>query len=393
MRRIVKINMFTYISMSDILKILDIKFWIKGIAMSTAELKAPSSTKTCPGMQPCIEEAWYVAAFAHEIEKGRPFSREIMEQPLVLFRNEDDTVTALYDRCPHRAVPLSQGKVLASTIECAYHGFQFDRSGKCVVIPTQDKIPAATCTRSYSVVESMQFVWVWMGDPANADPALVPTYKDLGCDGEGWQFSPYFMMEIKSNYSLLFENLLDTSHISFLHIGGIDGGNMADAPYNVSTDGLQVTLERDLARDVAVPGTAKLFSLKDGQVFSRLLNSTSYLPNLHVISNTIGFPDEPEKQSNVRLNIMPITPGGKNALYQFVVVATSYPVDVTQDLKDQLWSVFTQDLGVLEGIQKGYDKYGPDMSEVSVKADAAGWSARRILAQLMAAEEPGNTSS
>jgi vanillate O-demethylase monooxygenase subunit len=280
-------------------------------------------------------------------------------------------------------VPLSQGRVLDHSVECAYHGFQFDRTGRCVLIPTEKRVPRAVFTRSYPVVEQMQCVWVWMGDPAKADPALVPSYAQFGCSDHGqWRFEPYFVMEIEANYSLLFENLLDTSHISFLHLGGIDGGNMATTPYTVSTEGLTVTLERNLTRDVAVPGTAKLFSMPVGQVFSRRLRSQSFLPNLHLISNTIGFPDDPAQQPNVRLNIMPITPGTRNHLYQFVVVATSYPVNVTQDMKDQLWSVFSQDKDVLEAIQSGYDELGPDMREISVKADAAAVSARRILARL-----------
>jgi vanillate O-demethylase monooxygenase subunit len=242
----------------------------------------------------------------------------------------------------------------------------------------------------------MQFVWIWMGDPAKADPALVPSYAQMGCDQTDhgrWQFEPYFMMEIKANYSLLFENLLDTSHISFLHIGGIDGGNMATAPYTVSTEDLTVTLERNLARDVAVPGTAKLFSMPVGQVFSRKLRSQSFLPNLHLISNTIGFPDEPIREPNVRVNIMPITPASRNRLYQFVVIATSYAVNVTQDMKDQLWSVFSQDQEALEAIQTGYDEFGPDMREVSVKADAAAVSARRILARMGQAAVPHRTTA
>lgn len=157
---------------------------------------------------------------------------------------------------------------------------------------------------------------------------------------------------------------------------------MALTPYTVNTDGTTVTLERNLERDVAVPGTAKLFSMPVGQVFSRNLRTRSFIPNLHVITNTIGFPDEPERKPNVRLNIMPITPATQNKLYQFVVIATSYPVSVTQDMRDQLWTAFSQDRTALEAIQAGYDELGPDVREVSVKADAAALSARRMLAAI-----------
>jgi nitrite reductase/ring-hydroxylating ferredoxin subunit len=338
----------------------------------------------CPGTQPYVHDQWYAIAFSHEVERGRPFTRKCMDEPILLFRDSEGRVAALHDRCPHRSVPLSQGRVIGDSVECVYHGFQFDRTGRCTLIPTQDHIPHAACTRSFPVVEQMQFIWIWMGDPAKADAALVPSYPEMGCSQSDreWHFEPYFMMEIKANYSLLFENLLDTSHISYLHIGGIDGGNMATAPFTTGTNGKVVTLERHLMRDVAVPGTAKLFSIPVGQVFSRRLRSDSFLPNLHLISNTIGFPDEPARTPNMRLNIMPITPASRNHLYQFVVVATSYPVTVTQDMKDQLWTVFAQDRDVLEAIQAGYDELGPDKREVSVKADAATLSARRVLAGL-----------
>ena len=355
-----------------------------------------TSNVICPGTQPTIRDQWYVIAFSHEVQPGRPFARKCMDEPIVLFRDPDGQVAALYDRCPHRAVPLSQGKVLNHAIECAYHGFQFDRTGRCVLIPSEQRIPRSVSTRSYPVVEQMQFVWIWMGDPAKADPALVPSYAQLGCgdqDQGSWRFEPYFMMEIKANYSLLFENLLDTSHISFLHIGGIDGGAMATTPYTISSDNLTVTLERNLARDVAVPGTAKLFSMPIGQVFSRRLRSVSFLPNLHLISNTIGFPDEPSRKPNVRLNIMPITPASRNHLYQFVVIAMSYPADVTKDMKDQLWTVFAQDKDALEAIQAGYEEFGPDLREVSVKADAAAVMARRIIARLGRASAENGASA
>lgn len=183
-------------------------------------MNQPSPRAICPGTQPFIRNNWYVIAFSHEVEKGKAISRKCMDEPIVLFREENGDVTALFDRCPHRGVPLSQGKVLEKTIECPYHGFQFDHSGRCVVIPSQESIPRAAHTHSYPVVEQMQFVWVWMGDPEKADPSQIPDYTQIGCDNTNseinWEFHPYFMMEIKANYSLLFENLLDTSHISFL---------------------------------------------------------------------------------------------------------------------------------------------------------------------------------
>ena len=71
-----------------------------------------TSNVICPGTQPTIRDQWYVIAFSHEVQPGRPFARKCMDEPIVLFRDTDGQVAALYDRCPHRAVPLSQGRVL-----------------------------------------------------------------------------------------------------------------------------------------------------------------------------------------------------------------------------------------------------------------------------------------
>ena len=90
---------------------------------------------------------------------------------------------------------------------------------------------------------------------------------------------------------------------------------------------------------------------------------------------------------------MPITPASRNHLYQFVVIAMSYPADVTQDMKDQLWTVFAQDKDALEAIQAGYEEFGPDLREVSVKADAAAVSARRIIARLGRASAQNGASA
>ncbi|MBC2662788.1 aromatic ring-hydroxylating dioxygenase subunit alpha [Novosphingobium flavum] len=336
----------------------------------------------CPGTQPFVRNQWYAIAFSHEVEAGQKLHRKCMDEPILLFRTDDGRISALFDRCPHRAVPLSMGRIVGQSIECAYHGIQFDGTGACTLIPTQTMMPPRARVRSYPVAERMQFIWIWMGDPAEADESLLLDYADCYCEGDGWQHATYFMMEIRSNYSMLFENLLDTSHISYLHIGGIDDGKMASSPYTVETKGQMVTLERFLDGDAAGPGTAKLFSMPVGTNYSRRLTTRSLLPNVHLVRNEITFLDEPGRPPNVRVNIMPITPASGDSLYQFVVVSTSYPVTVTQDLKDQLWGVFLQDASVLEAIQTGYEAFGPDPNEISLKADVAALNARRIITKL-----------
>jgi phenylpropionate dioxygenase-like ring-hydroxylating dioxygenase large terminal subunit len=106
------------------------------------------------------------------------------------------------------------------------------------------------CVKTYPLIEKAHFIWIWAGDPTKADESLLPDHYALGLDQPGWTAAPYFMLEIKANYSMLFENLLDTSHISFLHGSVLDSGRMAQASFRIEHDEQSVRLVRDLKGDM-----------------------------------------------------------------------------------------------------------------------------------------------
>src|SRR5580700_1033014 len=99
-----------------------------------------------------LRNHWYVAAAEEEVA-GRPLGRTILGEPVVLFRTEDGTPVALEDRCAHRRLPLSMGKMVGNELQCHYHGLRFDRTGQCVRVPGQDLIPPSARVRSYPLVE------------------------------------------------------------------------------------------------------------------------------------------------------------------------------------------------------------------------------------------------
>src|SRR5712672_2849927 len=109
-----------------------------------------------------LRNAWYIAAWADEIGGEQPLARRICNEPIVLFRDGTGRAATLADRCCHRAAPLHMGTVVEEGIQCGYHGLVIDGSGRWV--------------RIYPTVEKDQMVWVWMGDPAEADPAAVVDY-------------------------------------------------------------------------------------------------------------------------------------------------------------------------------------------------------------------------
>ena len=120
-----------------------------------------------------LRNCWYVAAIDHELIDGKLLSRMLLGEHVLLYRGESGKVTALNDRCPHRGALLSRGRLEGDAVRCMYHGIKYDGSGKCVQIPGQDMIPPKLRVPGYPVVERGPFIWVWMGEAAKADPALI----------------------------------------------------------------------------------------------------------------------------------------------------------------------------------------------------------------------------
>jgi phenylpropionate dioxygenase-like ring-hydroxylating dioxygenase large terminal subunit len=160
-----------------------------------------------------LRNCWYAAGFSEEL--GREFlARTFLDEAIVMFRLEDGTPVALENRCAHRRVPLSMGKLVGDVLECGYHGLRYDCSGACVHIPGQKKIPKGTGVRGYPVIERHRYVWIWMGDPDAADEALLPEYQMLDDPALGVSNIQFHM---DTNVQLIVDNLMDLSHLAYVH--------------------------------------------------------------------------------------------------------------------------------------------------------------------------------
>src|SRR5574338_468475 len=104
-----------------------------------------------------VKNAWYVAAWDHEL--GRDLLRRvILGEPVVLYRRADGGPVALEDRCCHRQAPLSRGKLIGDIVQCPYHGLQFAPDGRCVKVPSQERVPPSARVRAYPVVEKNHWI-------------------------------------------------------------------------------------------------------------------------------------------------------------------------------------------------------------------------------------------
>ena len=161
-----------------------------------------------------VRNCWYVAAWDYELKPGELISRTILGEPIAVYRAGDGGLVAMADRCCHRFAPLSLGRIEGDDLRCMYHGLKFDRRGRCVEIPGQDMIPQTACVRTYPAVQKHSWIWIWMGDEARADEALIPAA--VGLEEPRWTLRSGHL-DYDANYLLINDNLTDFTHLSYVH--------------------------------------------------------------------------------------------------------------------------------------------------------------------------------
>jgi phenylpropionate dioxygenase-like ring-hydroxylating dioxygenase large terminal subunit len=186
---------------------------------------------------------WYPACPSKELGSKRPLAITLMDTPLVLFRDGTGSARALLDRCPHRNVPLSLGRVRDDgCLQCAYHGWRFNGDGGCAGIPgLADDQPTDVEVRRvthHATTEADGFVWVWgeAGAEPTKEPFALPVF-----DGPRTA-ETVFVYDLDSTLHSALENALDVPHTAFLHAGLFRGGEQRDitAVRRELTDGVEV---------------------------------------------------------------------------------------------------------------------------------------------------------
>ncbi|MFN8546404.1 MAG: aromatic ring-hydroxylating dioxygenase subunit alpha [Candidatus Eisenbacteria bacterium] len=162
-----------------------------------------------------LVDYWYIAARSREL-KGRPIARTLLGRPIVLFRGASGLPGAMEDRCAHRNLALSAGRVESGLLRCAYHGWGYDPEGRCADIPALPRgtdCPAIR-VRAYPACESDGFVWVYMGERAPVGPPRrFPRHGE-----RGWT-SFLLVNRFQAGAHACLENFLDCPHTAYVHTG------------------------------------------------------------------------------------------------------------------------------------------------------------------------------
>lgn len=192
---------------------------------------------------PFVKNAWYAAGWSHDLADS-PVAKTLLGEPVVFYRDTDGGVSALFDACPHRFAPLSLGKIAGDRITCPYHGLEFEGSGKCVKNPHgKGAISNALSVKSYPLAHRYGMIWIWMGDPDRADESLLPPIRRLEDEAYTWVHGG---LKVSSNYELVVDNLLDLTHVEFLHPILASPGNSERTTYRASQDGQIVSSYNDI---------------------------------------------------------------------------------------------------------------------------------------------------
>lgn len=334
-----------------------------------------------------LRNHWYVGAHSFELTTEKPIARTICSEPMVLYRTEDGTAVALNDRCPHRQAPLSSGEVCGKAIACGYHGIQFGPDGACVQIPGGLEPPKNFRTRSFPVVERHGWVWIWMGEK-EANPDLIPNYFEN--DDPNWAGVPGYL-NIKCNYQLMVDNILDLTHVVFVHKTTLAGGGVTDTPLEVRVEGDRVYSQRLMHNVDTAPIYARARNLTGKidrwQIFE-------YEPPMYVkiiLGAKEAGADTPMGEP-VHVVLNSFTPETENTIHYFWSTARPWALKdekVHNLYKTMIEEAFNEDKQIVEAQQALIDSNDRDQPLVSLPFDKAGNSARRILKRLMEEEQAG----
>ena len=302
-----------------------------------------------------VRNSWYVAGWSKDFDATlRPL--EITGLRIVVYRASTGKLTALEDRCPHRLLPLSKGKLVDDNIQCGYHGMTFNGAGVCVRVPGQDNTPERAIVHAYPIEERHGVVWIWMGDPKLATPDTIFDIPEMA--DPKWHIHHGGQLHIKAHYLNVAENHVDPAHVSFVHPTTLGNAASENVPVHVSTSGDIIRAWRWI-RDAPPIGFFREFGGFEGHV-DRWHYYDLHLPSTAVIDfgsiDTKENCPEDERDRGVRVFALHfVTPVNENYTIDHWMHLRNAAVgeDAASSKIDALLEVaFAEDVAILEAVHE-----------------------------------------
>ncbi|RBP47173.1 aromatic ring-hydroxylating dioxygenase subunit alpha [Arenicella xantha] len=328
---------------------------------------------------------WYVAALSTELV-DQPLARTLLNQAVVLYRDDSGTVWALDDRCCHRALPLSHGTLEGKAIRCGYHGMLYDGTGQCIDVPGQNTIPKRAKVNSYCIEEKDGLVWIWFGDEGQSEPLNSAPDYPVHTSGEYvWGGGVFYYA---APYQLIHDNLLDLSHLGYVHlltIGGDPNTHMT-ADMKTTVDGDCVTVVRHMRDSTPPPTYLAAYPFNDK--IDRWQEIEFMPSHLRIWTGGVnigeGHLDDPNRGGFHMRGFHGVTPETESSAHYIWTIATNPQTDsdaILNKVVDQTALTFEEDKVVIEAQYQNMLKFGNEPM-VSIHVDAGATHARRIIEKL-----------
>lgn len=328
---------------------------------------------------------WWVAAFSAEV--GRELlGRWLLDTPVLLYRTSRGEAVAMENRCPHRGAPLSLGCLQEDEVQCGYHGFRFDSGGASTYVPSMKAPLAAARVRAFPVIEQPPYVWIYLGDPGAIDETPPPPVLDWAED-EAFALR-HGRMDIRANYMLLKENVLDLTHFGYVHAKSFRITDWTDPP-SFRTDGEITSYRQEFRRSPLPLPFAEPLGLPVGTPYDRDNYGSFVSPALQKAAVDLKDPDTGAITGRFRV-AHATTPIDQGRMHYFWLLGRDHATSSEQmdALKALTEMGFAEDEAMIEAIQtmSDADSRGAPAPEISVKMDTAGIQARRIIQRWMMRE-------
>ena len=338
------------------------------------------------GGETFLRNQWYVAAMSDEIA-DKPLARVICNEPVVVYRGKSGAVHTLTNRCPHRKAPLSIGDIHGDDLACGYHGIRFGGNGDCTHVPGGAPIGRHFRARHYPTVERHNMVFIWMGDIDRVDESLIPDFHQA--DHPDWAHVKGYL-HIKGNYQLMIDNILDLTHVVFVHKTTLAGGGVTETPLEVSVENDVVRAQRHMYNVDTAPIYKAARNLHDKIDRWQLFEFRAPMYCWVTLGARAAGADEPfGKPTHIVLNAF--TPETDTTCHYFWFTVRDWALDdpvIQATYQRMIDLAFREDAAIVEQQQALIDSDTSGAPMVSLAFDRAGVAARRIIRRKL--EEEAN---
>ncbi|MCB9760685.1 MAG: aromatic ring-hydroxylating dioxygenase subunit alpha [Alphaproteobacteria bacterium] len=221
-----------------------------------------------------IPDMWYPVLEARSLPAKRPVAVQRMGERLVMWRGPDGAPVCHLDRCPHRGVALSLGRIEKDgTLECPYHGFRFDSQGACTKIPCNGSkpVPRGFALQSWTVREAHGMIWLWWGQPRAQLPE-PPWFDDIADD---WTHTAEASEDWPLNHVRLTESFFDIHHFPFAHRSINPGLGPVLDPYEVEViDDVHIVTRGTMRQEHKTSGVDFQLEMKFPNLIKLVFGST-----------------------------------------------------------------------------------------------------------------------